>query len=159
MGIKLFKSTEEKMVEAMLHGITPEGLAVKSTVEKLMAGLSEEFMMVQYRQRSYSAPPLNELILLKVGLSKLGVGLVLYEEAGIFFISRSRIMVIKDKLLPALGKEDDSSPLAWIILEKLAWLSGIPLASVKYFSQGFEVKIFTKDQKPKQVFIDRHENS
>ena len=103
MGIKLFKSTEDKMVEAMLHGITPEGLVVKSTVEKLMAGLSEEFMMVQYRQNSYSTPPLNELILLKVGLSTLGVGLVLYEEAGIFFISRSRIMVIKDKLLHSLG--------------------------------------------------------
>jgi len=155
MGFILFKSTEDKMKEAMLFGILPEGLVVKSTVEKLLTGVSEEFSMVQYELRKMNTCPMQELIMLKEALMKLEVGLVIFEEAGTFFISRPKMLLIKDKLLPALGNADEQSSLAWVMLEKIAWLSGIPLASVKYYSEGFQVKSFIKDQKPEKIFIHR----
>lgn len=153
MGFKLGKSTEDKMKEAMVFGTLPEGVVVKTTFEKLIAGMSEDFSMIQYRMNIYTTPPMEELTLLKIGLSKLGIGLALYEDANFFFISRSKIMPIKDQLQSAFHNLDDQSSIAWVVLVKFAWQNGITLAGVKYFREGFEVKIFIKDQKPKQTFI------
>ena len=69
MGIKLFKSNEDKMVEGMLYGLTPEGPAVMTAIEDLFSGISADLRMIQYQQNAYSTPPLNELILLKAGLA------------------------------------------------------------------------------------------
>lgn len=159
MGLKLFKSNEEKKVEGMLYGLTPEGPVVITAVEDLFVGVSVDFKMVQYKQNAYSTPPLNELILLKAGLDLQGVGVVYYEDASIFFISRSRILPIQDLLLTALHKMDEQTLrfFAWRVLVKLAWEHGIPLACIKYFREGFEATIFIRDQKPKKVFLETKE--
>jgi len=154
MGLKIGKSTEDKMKEAVIYGTLPEGVVVKGAFEKLIAGMGDEFSMIQFRMNYYTTPPMEELMLLKTALSKMGVGLVLYEEANIFFMSRSKIMPIKDQLQSALSNLDDQSSIAWVVVTKLAWQNGIPLAGVKYFREGFEVKIFIKDKKPKQTFIN-----
>ena len=157
MGFKLFKSNEDKMKEAMIFGISPEGWAVKTSIEKLFYGLSEDFSMVQYRQIPYSTPPLNELILLKVGLGMEGIGIAYYEDGGYFFISRSKLLPIKEKLLSALARTDDTSSIAWLALIKLAWENGVPLAGIKYFREGFEAAIFIKDQNPRKKFVETKE--
>jgi hypothetical protein len=159
MGFKLFKSNEDKMVEGMLYGLTPEGPAVMTAIEDLFSGISADLRMIQYQQNAYSTPPLNELILLKAGLTLQGVGVVYYEDAGIFFISRSKILPIHDPLRTALGKMDEQTLrfLAWRVLVKLAWEHGIPMAGIKYFREGFEATIFVKDKKPKKVFLETKE--
>ena len=159
MGFKLFKSNEDKMVEGMLYGLTPEGTAVMTAIEGLLTGISADLRMIQYQQNTYATPSLNELILLKAGLTLQGVGAVYFEDAGLFFISRSKITPIKDQLLTALGKMDEQTLrfMAWRILIKLAWEHGIPLAGIKYFREGFEATIFIKDKKPKKVFIGTQE--
>lgn len=154
MGLKIGKTAEDKMKETMIYGTLPEGVVVKNTFEKLVAGMGDELSMIQFRMNHYTTPPMEELMLLKTELIKLGVGLVLYEEANIFFISRSRIMPIKDRLQSAIVNLDDQSSIAWVVLVKFAWQNGIPLAGVKYFREGFEVKTFIKDQKPRQTFIN-----
>jgi hypothetical protein len=157
MSFKLFKSTEDKMREAMFPGVDPEGELVKATIETHITGARDDLSMVQYRESAYTTPPMSELILLKVGLDSLGVGVVLYYEAYIFFISQSKILPIKDQYLSALTTPDNVHLWGWLTLVRLAWLNHIPLACVNRYREGFDVTIFIKDQKPKKVFLETKE--
>jgi hypothetical protein len=151
MGLKLFKNTEEKMREQMISYESPIGGPLKSALESINP---DQFVMVQYDIKKMNICPPAELMFLKETLRGFkDIGVFLFMEPAVFFINRPLIAAIKDQVIQMSNSE--SSSMGWVALIKLAWISGIPVAAVYRYLEGFEIKIFIKDQKERKKFIQK----
>jgi len=153
MGSKLFKGTEDRMKEAML-GNTPVGKDIKVMLEKARFSPDETSYMAYYKSVRMYDHPANEILFLQDALGKRKLGLALCEESGLFFADLNEVVKHENRLrINVLKDEYNDSGIAWVVLVKMLWNAGVPIADVRVFMEGFEVRIFLNNKKTKKEFI------
>ena len=148
MGFKLFKSTEDKMKDALFRLSGLVGKDIRKVLES-----DVPFYMGNYYPVKMYERPLNELIFLKGRLRALGVGLAFCEEAGYFFADTAQVSRFKSSLQKDIDQYGEESRSTMITLLRHFWDNKIPIANVRVFMEGFEIETFVDGEKVKKELL------
>ncbi len=150
MGFKLFKSSEERMKEAMFGMTLPIGRDMK-----LLLASNGDYYMSDYNTTVMYERPLQELLFLKEKLKNMRVGLAVCEDAGVFYADPIQVVRFRPALQQILDKGTVDSSLVFIVLIKNFWTSKIPISKVRVFMEGFEVETFVDGERVRKVFVQK----
>ena len=87
MSLNLFKSTEDKMKEAMLFCDQPKNSYIKNLAELSMPPYIIEFVMIPCAEEKMDYCPMGDLLTIEAKLRSMGVGLAWFEEPEVLFAS------------------------------------------------------------------------
>ena len=153
MSFKLFKSTEDKMVEAMLYGMGPDGQAVQNLIELSTPPYPVDFVTIPCDSQKMNFCPPAEVFAISEALGSSGVGLAWFQEPEILFASLQAVAVARDRMLQSV--KFDHTGLAWRVLVKLLWENGTGLAAVTRYMEGYGIEVFVKGGKVRKAFVPR----
>lgn len=154
---KLFKNTEEKMKEAMLFGLTPVGGDIKRMLDEAAQTPAGKMVALNFKPQSMYRLTEQDVQHLMSEFAGMQLGLVYCEEAGLIFADMQALSTVADKLRANVLKDENLAlGIGWVVLVRMLWDSGIPIAALKVFLEGFELNSFTKAGKAEKKFIRKH---
>lgn len=150
MPLKMFQSTEDKMKEALLYCDQPRNAFVRNLAELALPPYINEFTMIPCAMEKMDYCPMGDLLSIEAKLRAMGVGLAWFEEPEILYASLPSISPIRGRVLEV---PEDYEYRAWMMLVRLLWDSGVLLAAVTRYLEGYGIETFIKGGKAQKAFV------
>ncbi len=157
MGFKLFRSTEDKMKEAMFGNLSPVGKDIQNLLYRITDGVSDPFYMADYDKVKMYNISHHELVYLAAALKSMKTGLALFADAGVFFADPARVILFKNSIQKLIDADENNLERGypWLQLMSYFWSNKIPISNIKVFIEGFEVETFVDGEKVRKVLVEK----